>query len=209
MKKAFKNKSSSRSVSVRDIMLFLFRPILRTATLRNDEAGIKAFTLIELLVVVLIIGILAAVALPQYQKAVDKSRVATILPLMRRWVDALALYKLEHESYVKDEASGEYPSADDLGVSWPSDWECGSDGAECESDLWYCYPNEEGTGYVYCESKWKAERENFMILITQPDEPNYPAGKRFCINPDGGDALAVCKFLGAKEVEGFEGLYEF
>jgi len=30
---------SSRSVSVRDIKLFLFRPILRTATLRNDEAG--------------------------------------------------------------------------------------------------------------------------------------------------------------------------
>ena len=54
----------------------------------------RAFTLIELLVVVLIIGTLAAVAVPQYQKAVFKSRVANIWPLLKTLRDARAVCKL-------------------------------------------------------------------------------------------------------------------
>ena len=52
----------------------------------------RAFTLIELLVVVLIIGILAAIALPQYQKAVFKSRIATIKPIMASMKTAEEIY---------------------------------------------------------------------------------------------------------------------
>ena len=59
----------------------------------------KAFTLIELLVVVLIIGILAAIALPQYQKAVQKSKAAELQTLITSVVKAQDLSLMDNGSY--------------------------------------------------------------------------------------------------------------
>ena len=60
------------------------------------------FTLIELLVAVLIICILAALAVPQYQKAVLKSRFMSFMPVARTLAEAQEIYYMANGKYAFD-----------------------------------------------------------------------------------------------------------
>jgi prepilin-type N-terminal cleavage/methylation domain-containing protein len=94
--------------------------------MRGRIQSVGAFTLIELLIVVAIIGVLAAIAVPNYQQALTKSKVA-------RFQGDCKASELAIEAYNSD--MGTYPWAD--GYPVPS-----------TCDPWYGNPPSFAQGYL-------------------------------------------------------------
>lgn len=137
---------------------------------------LKGFTLIELLVVVLIIGILSAVALPQYKKAVGKARMAECMSGLKRGLRAVSLFSLERGGYFEEQEIMEDSTIDlsdfsgsskcgfgiyvDPGVGgWvfshpdsPVDLEIGFELPSGNETYHYCYTQETSLGRSICKS---------------------------------------------------------
>ena len=142
------------------------------------------FTLIELLVVVLIIGILAAAALPSYRVAVASSRVATMQVLVR------AVDQAQQHFYMQ---TGRYAAhLDGLIIAMPSGF-TKTDEKHISSNDMYCYIMDvQGAWSVSfkCEDKksnvWleKYHNTNYTLCSAREDDS---FGNRVCQNLSGKD----------------------
>ncbi|MDO5764765.1 MAG: pilin [Elusimicrobiales bacterium] len=145
----------------------------RRAACRND-GGIQGFTLIELLVVVLIIGILSSVALPQYTKAVEKSRVAEALTLVRAIRDANEAYYMANGSYSSD--------LNNLDISIP-----GADGT------YNNVPRKEIKSFSFAASASVSSVSEKVIAVGH----RFPIQSRYLIFAVAGESSLRCKFYTA------------
>ena len=142
---------------------------------------VRAFTLIELLVVVLIIGILAAIALPQYQAAVDKARYSSMMAAVRALKDAQEIYYLANGSYAAhlSDLDGIFPAECD------EHQHCGNFSLNQAAGVYvYGYFNRDTVGIG-----------NALLMYLGPESGRVEC---YSYKVDGARGKKLCKSMGGK-----------
>lgn len=143
------------------------------------------FTLIELLVVVLIIGILAAVALPKYELAVEKARMTEALTIMKKMADNMDIcYMGGGETECSEMASEGFENIK------------AGNGGEIKSDYFSLGPY-----YGPSIAAVRDTNDYILLLLTSTalnTAPNrFNKGDRVCI-PQTDKGTKICKAIGGK-----------
>ena len=163
--------------------------------LKLSKYPVGGFTLIELLVVVLIIGILAAIALPQYRKAVLKSKYATMKDIVRVVKDAEQRYYMVNGGYTTN--------FEDLDIDYPLDnnKNLSSNGIFC-SIGWWAKPDEGIICYI----------TNTSPILCYADRFGYTNNLcRVIYAPESADSIQdeVCKEETGKDTPYYDGESNF
>lgn len=85
----------------------------------------RAFTLVEILIVVVILGILAAIVVPQFADAATATRQSAFATDIKTWAEAATRYQAETGEYLEDSASGDFPAGWDAYAN-REQWENGT-----------------------------------------------------------------------------------
>ena len=144
------------------------------------------FTLIEMLVVVLIIGILAGIALPQYRLIVYKAKYSQMINMVRALGNAQEEYYLIHDNYTND--------LDSLSVSLPKDLTVGAEGRYFIGDCGLSLNSSYMSGILFNGDKRVASYTFYYKLST-----NTNRGSTRCVT------YASYKELGKKICENLGG----
>ena len=120
------------------------------------------FTLMELLVVVLIIGLLAAVALPQYQKAVAKARASEMVVMIDTLQKAIDAYVLENGYQDVSFAGADSP----LVISYSVE--------QIAKAFNYYFDNSASGGWsIFCTSAEEGYPAECAIMIASSDRVDF------------------------------------
>ena len=121
----------------------------------------KAFTIIELLIVVIIIGVLATIAVPQFTKAVEKTK-------MGKAKNQLGLIYKAAQMYRAEQSSGEYTG---ITLTIANDYvEQGIDlatGNDKQSDWTYSVASGTNTMNITADRLGSGAYSNCVLTISQ------------------------------------------